>query len=992
MTELPVYNRTVLHDADQAPCDECLYYDAKVDGVKCTRSKVVRYDLEGTIASELDPVDLLVVADPPTAMDEHKGKYMSDKAGQEILKSLKGTGVTSFAIVPAVRCHVGDIDWFELPHEMRMKRKNAVESPLDDAKGAVLYCRDYTTRALTNLKPKLIIGMGGLAALAIGEPRTNIKVLRSEGLRPPKGLRTLSKGRGTMFTWDRSYCKTDLWAAEQMYEDLEERVPCVRETGFTTTRGDRSTIKIHHLRTVDRVKKFIDYIMSDKVEKGDSLCFDFEATGLRLDKSTKLLNVGFSLNSREDVSWVIPLYHPDTPFNITELEEVMELLRIVWIGKGAKWSRYVAHNARYETGMIKVWWDLWLGREGKKRIFDTQVMAYLGNETRKKSGIKYPYALETLARDYLGFRWYQDTKIKSKRKNLADEEGHLVDEYVGIDAAVTSRLYNTIEEQWEFEGSRKDLRRLCNKMYSDATIYAVDLQLNGQVINVDLLRNLRKKDSSITTRLREIEEFFANHNDVKEAMQLLRSGKATASSTKKKKKSKQKKRFTTSSDRKNSKFIPSVPDHTRALFWDILQLSGADKSVDKTFQQRYKHIKVVSMFQEYQQLSKLDKAYLSPMAVHLQLSGDGRVHPSFNLTSTETGRLSAKDPNTQQVVRGDTRDKKQIKSMYTVDDDMIMVQLDFSQAEVRWLGIMSGDDNLAAKYSKAMELADALKKDPTNKELQRAIKIEGDLHMSTAIDMYGLDPAECIDPETGDQTKYAKLMRQNAKAVCFGLIYGKHYKSLATDLGIEDDEALEAVEKWMGQFPDAAKYLENVDETIAEDCLARSPFGRWRRLPYAKAPTQSVANRAKRQARNTPIQAAASDFCIYAACRLREALESHPDPEIRRIRLVNTVHDSLAAEVPNNAVTLRKYMELSKKIFTDPLLVYKAFGIKANVPLAVDFDIGLNWGNVWGVDIDDDEIEEVMYNTNALRMQPPGTLNSDLEEQGLLFKQQKKAA
>lgn len=993
MKELPVYTRTVVHDKDQSPCEECMLYDASDDGVKCSRAKVVRYDHPDAVVSPTDPVELLIVGDAPSYADEKNGKYMSDKFGKEILQSLKGTEVKSFAIVPSVRCYTGgNTDWFELPREMRQERRDFVDSPLDVAKDAVLYCKEYTTRALTNLKPKLVLAMGGLAANALGEARTNIKVLRSEGLKPPKGLRAKSKGRGMLFTWDRAYSRTDIWAAEQLFEDIEERVPCVRKTGFTTPRGDRKTIKIHYLRTVERVKKFVDYALSQKFDATDALCLDFETTGLALSKKTKLLNVGFSFASKEDVAWVVPLYHPDTPFSIDQLAEVMRILARLWNPQEAKWKRYVAHNAVYEVGMIKVWWDQWLGKKAKKRIFDTQVMAYLGDETRKKSGINKPYSLETLARDYLGFRWYEATKIKNKRKNLADEDGAVVDEYVGVDAAVTARLYNTIREQWEFEESRKDLTRLCNKLYSDAIIYSVDLQINGQVVNPDLLRNLRSSNSSIVTRLKEIEEFFANDDDVAAALHLLQTGKNTSSGKRKKKKTKLKKMFKTSADSKNRKFVPSRPDHTRALFWDVLGLEGADKSVDKNFQKRHKNVEVVRLFGEWQALSKLNQAYLTPLAVHMQVSGDGRVHPSFNLTNTETGRLSAKNPNTQQVPRGDTRDKKQIKSLYTVPPGYIMVQLDFSQAEVRWLGIMSGDDNLAKKYSRAMELAAALKADPTNKELQRAIKIEGDLHMSTAIDMYGLNPDECIDPETGEQTKEAKLMRQNAKAVCFGLIYGKHYKSLAKDLGIEDDEALEAVEKWMGQFPDAAEYLKNVDNTIADTCLARSPFGRWRRLPYAKAPTVSVANRAKRQARNTPIQAAASDFCIYAACRLREALEAHPDPEIRKIKLVNTVHDSLGAEVPANAETLRKYMELSKAIFTDPKLVYKAFGIIANVPLAVDFDIGLNWGNVWGVDIEDEEIEEVLYNTEALRKLPPGSLNSDLEEQGLLYSQMKAAA
>jgi DNA polymerase I-like protein with 3'-5' exonuclease and polymerase domains len=258
--------------------------------------------------------------------------------------------------------------------------------------------------------------------------------------------------------------------------------------------------------------------------------------------------------------------------------------------------------------------------------------------------------------------------------------------------------------------------------------------------------------------------------------------------------------------------------------------------------------------------------------------------------------------------------------------------------------------------------------------------------MSTAIDMYRLVAEKCIDPKTGDQTDAAKLKRQAAKAVCFGLIYGKHYKSLAKDLGIDEDEALEAVNLWMGQFPWAAEWLEEVDDTIGDTCVSISPFGRWRRLPEAAAFATAVQNRAKRQARNTPIQSAASDFCIYAACRLRKALRNHPDPRIReQTKLINTVHDSLAAEVPADPETLWTYMNLGKSIFTDPRLIEKDFGIVTTVPLEVDFDVGLNWGNVEGCEVNRDDIAKVLHNAEVLRKQPVGTLLKDLEGKGLLY-------
>lgn len=1004
MGSLPVFKESIVIDEDFNPCEGCA---ADSLSGQCKRVPIVRWDPKGSIVNPTDPVELLVVADPPSSKDNSLGQFWGDRDGKTILNALKSSGAKSFAVVPAVRCYPGDqIDHFILDKKYRNERRDARPRAIDIARDCVKNCSGYVNRALWAFNPRRTLAIGALASEALGMG-TNIAALRQTPLHPKRGLAIADKTEGTIVTWDRAYARVSKWAESELLSDLYDRLPSIQEIGFATERGDHSTIEQINLDTVEKVERFVSWCLdpSNKDlkkswrpypeavdENGEPdeemrairfpelMSFDFETAGLEFSKErNKILNVGISFTSDEDRAFVIPLQHPETPFSPDDLEEVFSHLKRLFQGKGARFFGYLAHNAQFETGIIKAFFDVWLGEDGKKPILDSMILAYLQNETRHSSGINRPYSLETLAQSYIGFRWYAESKMKSKRDSLSEESLESVNEYVGIDAAATARLTNQILDFMVDEGSLSDLMRVATHLYSPAILYTVDMKMAGQTVNIDLLLNLRSSTSSIVSRIAEIKKEFDSSPKVKKALSIVqqRGKKGSGMSIKPV--------FQTSAVK--NYFDINSPDHRRALFWDVCKLKGADTSVDRKFQDRYKDREpLVALFQEYQQLSKLDTAYLAPLAEHVQRSADFRVHPSFNLTKTATGRLSASNPNTQQLPRGDTRDKKQIKSLYTVPEDKIMVQLDFSQAEVRWLGIMSGDENLSRRYARAMELEEALRKDPTNKELQRAVKIEGDLHMSTAIDMYRLDKDTVVDPVTGGQTKAAKLKRQAAKAVCFGLIYGKSAKSLAGDLGISDEEADDAVEKWMAQFPQAAEWLAEVDRSISKTCVARSPFGRWRRLPEARSNDMSVANRARRQARNTPIQAAASDFCIYAACRLREALLKHPDPRLReQTKLINTVHDSLGAEVPADIEVVWEYMNISKNVFTDPNLIKKDFGVVATVPLQVDFDIGLNWGNVVGVSLDKEELREVMHDAEVLRQQPAGTLLSDLAGKGILY-------
>lgn len=967
--QLPVFQTQTVEDADKDPCAQCPSKKTwgKNDG--CILAPVVRHTLiEPDPAKPSDPIDLLIVADTPSTEDGEE--FFSDEYGQQILRAAKKSGVRTIAVIPAVRCHpTGNVDYQVMTKKYKGPQKGNYtpkKTPLEVARESVPFCKEYVTRALVDFNPSLVLAMGSLATEALGLGQ-GIQGIKAIPFRPRPGLRSVRRSEGTLVTYDRYECHSSDTALRDLKRDLK-RLSYLRKTGALSPRGDRNTIHHTVLDTVEKVRRFVDYCLQTVWDDRVFLSLDYETENLDLSAETnRILNVGFAFSCDEDAAFVVPLYHAETPFNSDELDEVkVELRRLYTAKKGeTNLSGYIAHNAKFEQHMSKIFFGCYIGNIDVPML-DTEVMGFLTDENRK-GPINKPFNLETLCSDFLGFSWYGQSNIKKKRDRLSLEPLVVVNEYVGIDAVMTVRLFLEILDRWIEEGCKEDMWMLSTKLYSEGIEYTADMQLTGQQQNRDLLRLLRNPDSVVQQRLVELEQIFSAAPEVAQAAAILAENtgdKAAGTGMKKLFKSNRK-----------VEFSPSNNNHWKVLFDEVMELDGADESVDAKWQKRFEHIPLVVLFTEYSKLTKLDSSYLQPIANWLQHpnSADGRLHPSFRLTNTVTGRLACADPNTQNVpTRGSIVVAKQIKALTEAEIGNVLIQLDFSQAEVRWLGIMACDEKLREKYETAKLIKAALKLDPDNKELQRRDKIEGDLHRSTAIGMYKLD-LSLLDTNPG----LVEEKRQAAKSICFGLIYGKTAESLAADLGVTVEQMRADIDLWLSQFPQARAYLDMLENDAATKGYVRSPFGRRRRLPAARSANKGVANRAKRQARNTPIQSAASDCCLYAACKLRRLLQNHPDPRMRAIRLVNTVHDSVVAEVLSDREVIRMYCELAQSVFCDPNLLVEDFGVHINVPLAVDFEVGANWANMRVYDFSDESLTEALHDADVIRALPVGSLFKD---------------
>ena len=303
---------------------------------------------------------------------------------------------------------------------------------------------------------------------------------------------------------------------------------------------------------------------------------------------------------------------------------------------------------------------------------------------------------------------------------------------------------------------------------------------------------------------------------------------------------------------------------------------------------------IVDSILEWRGLSKLKSTYADalPEAINPKT---GRVHTSYSLAGTNTGRLSSSDPNLQNIpIR--TEDGRKIREAFVPEDGYALLSVDYSQVELR----------LAA------ELADI-------KQLKQAFHDGVDIHAATASQVFGVPMSEM----TSD-------IRRNAKAINFGIIYGISGFGLARQLGISNHEAGEYIKQYLARFPELKKFMDDAKEYARAHGYVKTLYGRKCYLRGINDKNPAMRNFAERQAINAPLQGTAADIMKRAMIALKPAL----DAEKLGARMLLQVHDELLFEVP-----------VDEKEPTETLVkkIMESAGIGLAVPLAVEAGWGDNW-------------------------------------------------
>ncbi|MCL2426948.1 MAG: DNA polymerase, partial [Oscillospiraceae bacterium] len=295
---------------------------------------------------------------------------------------------------------------------------------------------------------------------------------------------------------------------------------------------------------------------------------------------------------------------------------------------------------------------------------------------------------------------------------------------------------------------------------------------------------------------------------------------------------------------------------------------------------------------EYRELAKLKSTYADGL---LKVIGsDGRIHTSFQMTVTATGRLSSTEPNLQNIpVRKDTG--MEIRKMFVAADGKVLVDADYSQIELRLLAHIANDPVMLSAFE--------------NNE---------DIHTVTASQVFGVTP-----------DKITPLERSQAKAVNFGIVYGISAFSLANDIGVTPKEAKAYIDNYLAKYSGVREYMHSIVETAKKFGYVSTLFGRRRYLPELKSHNFNTRSFGERVALNMPIQGTAADIMKIAMINVSNRLRN----EGLEAKLILQVHDELIVECPENeaddvSVILREEMESAATL---------------SVPLVAETHVGKSW-------------------------------------------------
>ena len=303
---------------------------------------------------------------------------------------------------------------------------------------------------------------------------------------------------------------------------------------------------------------------------------------------------------------------------------------------------------------------------------------------------------------------------------------------------------------------------------------------------------------------------------------------------------------------------------------------------------------IIDKLLHYRQLGKLQTTYIDGLLKVID-ADTGKVHTTFQQTITATGRLSSTDPNLQNIPIRLEEGRKIRKAFVPAHEDHVLLAADYSQIELRILAHISEDEGLVEAFRQGE-----------------------DIHARTAMDIFHVSEDE-VTP----------LMRRQAKAVNFGIVYGISDYGLSQNLNITRKEAKEFIERYFASFPKVKAYMEDVVQQAKKDGYVSTILNRRRYLPEINSRNFNQRSFAERTAMNTPIQGTAADIIKKAMVEIASRLKE----EQLTSKLLLQVHDELILEVPKEEVPQMEALV--------PEVMENAMELR--VPLKVDVSYGPTW-------------------------------------------------
>ena len=346
-------------------------------------------------------------------------------------------------------------------------------------------------------------------------------------------------------------------------------------------------------------------------------------------------------------------------------------------------------------------------------------------------------------------------------------------------------------------------------------------------------------------------------------------------------------------------FNINSPKQLGVVLFETLQLpvikktkTGYSTAVDVLEKLQGEH-PIIDDILEYRQLSKLQSTYVE--GLQKVISKDHRIHTRFNQTLAQTGRLSSVDPNLQNIPIRLEEGRKIRKAFKPTSKDSVILSADYSQIELRVLAHITQDESLKHAF------------------------INGhDIHTATAMKVFNVE---------SDQVD--SLMRRQAKAVNFGIVYGISDYGLSQSLGITRKKAKAFIDDYLASFPGVKQYMSDIVKDAKTQGYVETLLHRRRYIPDITSRNFNLRSFAERTAMNTPIQGSAADIIKLAMVKFSEKIKETK----YHAKLLLQVHDELIFEIPKSEV--EDFSKFVEEIMEQALVL--------DVPLKVDSNYGATW-------------------------------------------------
>ena len=578
-----------------------------------------------------------------------------------------------------------------------------------------------------------------------------------------------------------------------------------------------------------------------------------EKSVISVDTETSSLNpqeanlIGVSVSYAANKAYYIPLNHK----NVKSLKKdvVLKKLKVILEDPSIK---KVGQNIKYDFIIFK--------NDGIELnpVDDTMLLSYTLDAGNNR------HNMDILSELHLGHKTisYKDLVGTGKKQlNFSEVDLKAATEYAAEDADITLRLYEilserVLEEKLEkiYEVFEKPMIKILSK-----------LETNGIKVDNIYLKKLSKK---FEERLLKIEK------DIYKV-----SGK---------------------------KFNIGSPKQLGEIIYNELKIAKLKKTKKGSLATSAKVLedlaltghKFPNLILEWRQVSKLKSTYTDALQEHISKKTK-RVHTSFLLAATNTGRLASSDPNLQNIPIK-SPDGKEIRKAFIAEKDNILISADYNQIEMRILA----------------DMADV-------KELKKAFQNNQDIHSLTASQVFDVPINKVSDD-----------FRRKAKAINFGIIYGITQYGLAKQIAVANHEAQDFINAYFKKFPEIKDYMNSTVKTCRKQGYVTNIFGRRIHLRGINDKNFSVRSFQERAAINAPIQGSAADIIRLAMIKIDKILEAK-----QNTKMLLQIHDELIFECK------KKDEDSVKKIIKDAMVsVSSSDHHMFSIPLEVSINSGNNWG------------------------------------------------